>query len=116
MAIRISGTNINPNKALCIALTNIYGIGRSTANIICKKCNIDPLYKLSQLSEEQLSSMRNYIKNNLIVDTDLRIKVTKSLNVLKLIGTYRSKRFSAGLPARGQRTRSNANTCKRCKR
>ena len=112
---RIAGINIPDNKQTIISLTNIYGIGKTKARNICKKNNIDPFKKLKDLNPEELDKIRNYIEKNIKVEGDLKLQVNQNIKRLKEIGTYRGIRHIKKLPARGQRTRTNART-KRGKR
>ena len=108
---RIAGVNIPDNKHTVIALTHIYGVGRSTAFGICKTCGIEPHILLKNLKEEQLGELRNEIRNYK-VEGDLRRQ--RSMNIKRLIdlGTYRGLRHKFCLPARGQKTKTNARTLK----
>lgn len=108
---RIAGINIPNNKNVLIALTLIYGIGKSKSLYICKKNNISENTKMHELSEEQIEIIRNDISKNTI-EGDLRRE--KMLNIKRLtdIGCYRGLRHRRNLPVRGQRTKTNARTCK----
>jgi len=108
---RIVGVNIPDNKHVSVALTYIYGIGKSTALKICEECSIDPGVKLSDISDEQLEIIRNAI-SNLTVEGDLRRIVTMNIKRLMDLGCYRGQRHRKGLPLRGQRTKTNARTRK----
>jgi small subunit ribosomal protein S13 len=108
---RIAGINIPDHKHAEIALTAIYGIGRPTANDICKEVGIEPSVKIQQLSEEQLEAIRNVI-SKMTVEGDLRREVSMNIKRLMDLGCYRGIRHRRGLPLRGQRTRTNARTRK----
>ncbi|MBQ9495334.1 MAG: 30S ribosomal protein S13 [Treponema sp.] len=108
---RIEGVDI-PNKHIVIALTYIYGIGRSTANEICKKTEIDPHKLANDLTEEELGKIREVIDKNYKVEGHLRTEIGLNLKRLMDIGCYRGLRHRRGLPVRGQRTRTNARTRK----
>ncbi|MBP3709154.1 MAG: 30S ribosomal protein S13 [Treponema sp.] len=108
---RIEGVDI-PNKHIFIALTYIYGIGRSSANEICKKTGIDPHKLANDLTEEELAKIRDIIDKNYKVEGHLRTEVGLNLKRLMDIGCYRGLRHRKGLPVRGQRTRTNARTRK----
>jgi small subunit ribosomal protein S13 len=110
---RISGVNISEKKCLFIALTEIYGIGISRSVQICKAVALDTHIKVSALSEEQVQSIRDYIAANFTVDTDLRKLVRNNIKRLTAIQCYRGIRHKQKLPLRGQRTHTNAKTCKR---
>ena len=108
---RIAGVNIADHKHVVIALTSIYGIGRSTSIKLCKQVDIDPASKVSQLSEAQLETLRNEIAK-MTVEGDLRRVVTMNIKRLMDLGCYRGLRHRRGLPLRGQRTKTNARTRK----
>jgi small subunit ribosomal protein S13 len=108
---RIAGINIPEHKHAWIALTSIYGIGRTTANNICTKVGILPSVKIKDLSEEQLESIRGVI-SKMPVEGDLRREVSMNIKRLMDLGCYRGIRHRRGLPLRGQRTRTNARTRK----
>lgn len=108
---RIAGVNIADHKHVVIALTSIYGIGRSTSIKLCEQVNIDPATKVSQLSEAQLELLRTEIAK-MTVEGDLRRTVTMNIKRLMDLGCYRGLRHRRGLPLRGQRTKTNARTRK----
>lgn len=108
---RIEGVDI-PNKHIFIALTYIYGIGRSSANAICKETGIDPHTLANNLTEEELAKIRDVIDKNYKVEGRLRTEIGLNLKRLMDIGCYRGIRHRKGLPVRGQRTRTNARTRK----
>lgn len=109
---RIAGINLPTGKRVPIALTYIHGIGTNTALKICTELKISLLLKLNELDDTQLSSIRDYIGSNLMVEGDLRRE--KSINIKRLmdLGCYRGLRHRRGLPVRGQRTHTNARTRK----
>ena len=108
---RIAGVNIADHKHVVIALTSIYGIGRSTSIKLCKQVDVDPASKVSQLSEAQLEMLRNEI-TKMNVEGDLRRMVTMNIKRLMDLGCYRGLRHRRGLPLRGQRTKTKARTRK----
>ncbi|MFN3234761.1 MAG: 30S ribosomal protein S13 [Gammaproteobacteria bacterium] len=108
---RIAGVNIPDNKHTNIALTYIFGIGRTTADKICDKTGINPQTKLKDLSSEQLESLRTEVGNEK-VEGDLRREVAMNIKRLIDLGAYRGLRHRRGLPVRGQRTKTNARTRK----
>ncbi|MCV2506091.1 MAG: 30S ribosomal protein S13 [Candidatus Lightella neohaematopini] len=112
--IRIAGVNITENKHICVALRSIYGIGKNTANNICISAKINPYAKVSILSESDINKVRDII-STLTVEGDLRRKITLNIKRLIDLGTYRGLRHKYHLPTRGQRTRTNAKTCKKLK-
>jgi small subunit ribosomal protein S13 len=108
---RIAGVNISDHKHVVIALTSIYGIGKTTSNKLCKAVEIDPSLKVSQLTDAQLESLRTEIAK-ITVEGDLRRVVTMNIKRLMDLGCYRGLRHRRGLPLRGQRTKTNARTRK----
>lgn len=108
---RIAGIDL-PNKHTDIALTYIYGIGRSTAREICAKASIDTERKINDLSGEEQNELRKIIENEYTVEGRLRTVVSLNIKRLMDIGAYRGLRHRKGLPVRGQRTRTNARTRK----
>jgi len=111
---RIAGVDLPPNKRMVVGLTYIYGIGPSLSRKILAGTRIDPNIKVKDLSENDILKLREAIKD-LKVEGDLRKEVSMSIKRLMDIGSYRGARHRRGLPARGQRTRTNART-KRGKR
>ncbi|MDR0719230.1 MAG: 30S ribosomal protein S13 [Treponema sp.] len=108
---RLVGVDL-PNKHTNIALTYIYGIGRSSADKICEKTKIDPVRKINDLSQEELNDLRQIIEGEYKVEGRLRTEVALNIKRLMDIGCYRGLRHRKGLPLRGQRTRTNARTRK----
>ena len=108
---RISGVNLPPNKHTVIALTAIFGIGRSTARTICANTHIAPTAKIKDLTEEEVTRIRAEVEKH-TVEGDLRREIGMSIKRLMDLGTYRGMRHRRGLPLRGQRTRTNARTRK----
>ena len=109
---RISGVDIPPNKRIEIALTYLYGIGRSNAQVILKKANVNPAKKAADLTDEDIGRLRKVIESGYPVEGDLRAQVSINIKRLVDIGSYRGSRHRKGLPARGQRTKTNARTRK----
>ena len=109
---RIAGVNIPREKRVEIGLTYIFGIGRSTSNEVLKAIGISPDTKVRDLTEEEVSQLRNHIDANLTVEGDLRRERSQNIKRLMEIGCYRGIRHRRGLPVRGQRTRTNARTRK----
>ncbi len=108
---RIEGVNIPDNKRIEIALTYIYGIGRSLSNEILKETNINPNKRTSQLSEEELNKIRKILdEKKYKIEGDLRREIMMNVKRLKEIGCYRGSRHIRGLPVRGQQTRTNSRT------
>ena len=108
---RIAGVNVPDHKHAVIALTAIYGIGRTRAKEICVASGIKPDSKLKQLTEAEVERLRTEVAK-FKVEGDLRREVTMNIKRLMDIGAYRGLRHRRGLPVRGQRTRTNARTRK----
>lgn len=108
---RIAGVNIPDRKHTLIALTSIYGIGRTTAGNICEATGIAPERKIQDLSEEEVDALRSEVAK-LTVEGDLRREVSMNIKRLMDLGCNRGIRHRRGLPLRGQRTRTNARTRK----
>lgn len=108
---RIAGVDL-PNKHVNISLTYIYGIGRSSADEICTKTKIDPMRMINDLSQEELSEIRNLLETEFKVEGRLRTEIGLNIKRLMDIGCYRGLRHRKGLPVRGQRTRTNSRTRK----
>jgi small subunit ribosomal protein S13 len=109
---RIAGVNLPREKSLEIGLTYIFGIGRATALKVCKGTGLDPAEKIRDLTDPEITKLREYIDTNLEVEGDLRRQRTESLKRLSEIGAYRGLRHRRGLPVNGQRTKTNARTRK----
>ena len=109
---RIAGVNLPNQKRLEIGLTYIYGIGRSTAQKICADTGLSTDEKIKDLTDEEITKLREYIDGNLQVEGDLRRERTQAIKRLGEIGAYRGIRHRRGLPVRGQRTKTNARTRK----
>ncbi|CAM3497763.1 30S ribosomal protein S13 [Hydrogenibacillus schlegelii] len=109
---RIAGVDIPRDKRVEVALTYIYGIGRSTSRKILAATGVNPDTRVKDLTEEELTRIREYIDKNLKVEGDLRREVAMNIKRLIEIGCYRGVRHRKGLPVRGQRTRTNARTRK----
>ena len=109
---RIAGVNIPTQKRVEIALTYIFGIGRTTATNICQKLKIPAERRVSELMEDELTRLREIIGQDIIVEGDLRRKTAMDIKRLMDLGCYRGLRHRKGLPVRGQRTHTNARTRK----
>ncbi|MCL4416225.1 MAG: 30S ribosomal protein S13 [Actinobacteria bacterium] len=109
---RIAGIDIPRNKHIVIALTYIYGIGKPTALKVLTGLGIDPARKTSDLTEEEVIKIREYVDSNFKVEGDLRRDVSQSIKRLIEINSYRGIRHKRNLPVRGQRTHTNARTRK----
>lgn len=108
---RIAGINIPTNKHAVIALTSIYGIGRTRAQKICAAAGVAPDSKVRDLSEDEVEKLRGEV-GKVTVEGDLRREVSMNIKRLMDLGCYRGLRHRRGLPLRGQRTRTNARTRK----
>ncbi len=108
---RIAGVDL-PNKHVEIALTYIYGIGRTSARKICETVKVDPNRSINDLSNEEVNELRKLIENEYKVEGRLRSETALNIKRLMDIGCYRGLRHRKGLPVRGQRTRTNARTRK----
>jgi small subunit ribosomal protein S13 len=109
---RIAGVNIPTNKRVPIALTYIFGIGRTRAVDICHKANIDMALRVNQLSDDEVGRVRDIIDQDFVVEGDLRRETAMNIKRLMDLGCYRGLRHRKGLPVRGQRTHTNARTRK----
>jgi len=109
---RIAGVNLPREKRLEIGLTYIYGIGPSTARRICAELGFSPDEKVRDLTDEEITKLRNFIDGNLQVEGDLRRERSQSIKRLQEIGAYRGVRHRRGLPVNGQRTKTNGRTRK----
>jgi small subunit ribosomal protein S13 len=109
---RIAGIDLPKNKRGCIGLTYIYGIGRSTALEILQAAEVDPDTKVDDWTDEEQGRIRQHINEQIKVEGALRSEVQLSIKRLMDIGSYRGLRHRAGLPVRGQRTRTNSRTRK----
>ena len=113
---RIAGVNLPREKRVEIGLTYIFGIGRSTSQTVLKNLEIDRDTKVRDLTEDEVSKLRGYIDQNLMVEGDLRRERSQNVKRLMEIGSYRGMRHRRGLPVRGQNTKTNARTRKGPKR
>jgi small subunit ribosomal protein S13 len=113
---RISGINIPLNKRVAIGLTYIYGIGRSTSNQLLTQVGVSPDTYVRDLTEDEVSKLRDAIDRELMVEGDLRRERSQNVKRLMEIGCYRGLRHRRGLPVHGQRTKTNARTRKGPKR
>jgi small subunit ribosomal protein S13 len=113
---RIAGVDIPREKRLEIALTYIFGIGKTTARTLCEALGLDPNTKVSQLTEDEVNQIRAYVDQNLTIEGDLRRDVQNDIKRKIEIGCLQGVRHRKGLPVRGQRTHTNARTRKGPKR
>ncbi len=108
---RIAGVNLPVQKHTWVALTHIYGIGRTRALQICEAANVEPSTKIRDLTEPEVENVRNAVAR-FNVEGDLRREVAMNIKRLMDLGCYRGLRHRRGLPVRGQRTKTNARTRK----
>jgi len=113
---RLAGVDIPRDKRVVIALTYIYGVGRTRSNEILTATQIDENIRVKDLSDDQLVALRDYIEANYKVEGDLRREVAADIRRKVEIGSYEGLRHRRGLPVRGQRTKTNARTRKGPKR
>ena len=109
---RIAGVNLPNQKRLEIGLTYIYGIGDSRAREVCVALGVSKDTKIRDLTDEEITQLRNYIDGNLQVEGDLRRERSQAIKRLSEIGAYRGLRHRRSLPTHGQRTKTNARTRK----
>ncbi len=109
---RIAGVNLPREKRLEVALTYIYGVGPSTARKVCAALGLSMDEKVRDLTDDEITKLRNYIDGNLEVEGDLRRARSQAIKRLQEIGAYRGVRHRRGLPVNGQRTKTNARTRK----
>ncbi|MCQ2466765.1 MAG: 30S ribosomal protein S13 [Clostridia bacterium] len=113
---RIAGVDLPNDKRLEIALTYIYGIGKTNAASILKETGINPDTRVKDLTEDEVAQIRDQIENNYTVEGDLKREVALNIKRLQEIGCFRGRRHRNKLPVRGQRTKTNARTRKGPKR
>jgi small subunit ribosomal protein S13 len=109
---RIAGVDLPREKRIEISLTYIYGIGRTTAGLILEKANVNAATRTRELTDDEVRRIRDVIEQNVKVEGDLRRDVSMNIKRLMDLGCYRGLRHRRGLPARGQRTHTNARTRK----
>ena len=109
---RIMGVDVPNEKKVGIALTYVYGVGRKTALLLLDECGVDPEKRARMLTDEELSRITSMIEKKFVVEGQLRRQVAQNITRLKEIKSYRGMRHIRNLPARGQRTRTNARTRK----
>ena len=113
---RIAGVDLPRGKRIEIALTYIYGIGRTRAGEILTACEVDPNRRAQDLTDEEINSLRKQIEGDYKVEGALRTEISMNIKRLMDIGSYRGLRHRRGLPVRGQRTHTNARTHKGSRR
>ncbi|OGF22971.1 30S ribosomal protein S13 [Candidatus Falkowbacteria bacterium RBG_13_39_14] len=110
MVVRIAGVTLPQDKRIEIGLTYLYGIGRSASNKILKDAGVNFNTRVKDLDSEAVNKLRALIEKNLKVEGDLRREVLSNIKRLREINSYRGSRHAKGLPARGQRTKTNSRT------
>ena len=113
---RINGVDLPREKRVEIGLTYIFGIGRTRATKICAETGVDPSTRVKDLTEDEVTKIRDFIDANYTTEGDLRREVRQNVSRLMEIGCYRGMRHRRGLPVRGQRSKTNARTRKGPKR
>ena len=109
---RIAGVNIPTNKGVATSLMSIHGIGRTSAEIICKKADVPSKKRVQSLTEGEISKIRQIITDSYVVEGDLRRETAMNIKRFNDLGCYRGLRHRKRLPVRGQRTHTNARTRK----
>jgi small subunit ribosomal protein S13 len=109
---RIVGVDLPKMKPIGVALSYIYGIGRSSGERICREAGVDPQMRTKDLTDEQVRDIRNVIQQNYKVEGSLKTEINMNIKRLIDINCYRGFRHKSGLPVRGQRTQTNARTRK----
>lgn len=109
---RIAGVDLPSGKRLEVALTYVFGIGRTLSNRIIAEAGINPDTRVHRLTDEEIARLRNIIEKDYRIEGELRTEVSMNIKRLSDIGCYRGLRHRRGLPVRGQRTRTNARTRK----
>jgi len=109
---RIAGVDIPNEKRVEIGLTYIYGVGLTTSKQVLEKCEINPDTRVKDLTESEITKIRDVLEEDYTIEGDLRREVAMNIKRLTDIGCYRGRRHRAGLPVRGQRTKTNARTRK----
>ena len=111
---RISGVDLPREKRIEIGLTYIYGIGRARATKILAETGVDPSTRVKDLTDEEVNRIRDYVESDSenLIEGDLRREIAMNIKRLREIGCYRGIRHRKGLPGRGQKTKTNARTCK----
>ena len=113
---RIQGVDVPNGKPTYISLTYLYGVGRSRSISICHTLALNPLSKASELTEDEIARINNYLDKEVMIEGQLRRSVQQDIARLREIHCYRGLRHRRGLPCRGQRTRTNARTRKGVKK
>jgi small subunit ribosomal protein S13 len=109
---RIAGVDIPREKRVVVALTYLYGVGRSRADLTLAETEVDPNIRVRDLDDEQVQRLRQFIENNFRIEGDLRREIANNIKRKIEIGSYQGVRHRLGLPVRGQRTHTNARTRK----
>jgi small subunit ribosomal protein S13 len=110
MAVRISGINLPDKQHIDVALTSIFGIGRSRSNAILSELKIAATTKTRDLTSAEENSLRDYIEEKMTVEGELKREISMNIKHLRDVGSYKGLRHAKGLPVRGQRTKTNSRT------
>jgi len=113
---RIAGVNLPLNKRIVIALTYVYGVGKPLSEKILKGLDINPDARTKNLTEDEINKLRLVVEKQYVTEGELRRQITANIRRLKEINAYRGTRHARGLPARGQRTKTNSRTVRGNKR
>ncbi len=113
---RIAGVNLPTNKRIEIALTYLYGVGKSLSTKILNELGINPDTRTKDLAEADVNKLREVIEKRFVTEGELRRQILANIRRLKEIGSYRGSRHAKGLPSRGQRTKTNSRTVRGNKR
>lgn len=108
--MRLFGVNIPDEKKIAVALTSVYGVGKTSADRVIKEANIEPAKKTKDLNQDELNRIKQAVEKNLRIEGELRQDIRQNINRLKNIKSYRGTRHSKRLPARGQNTKRNSRT------
>lgn len=109
---RVSGVDIPNDKPTVISLTYIFGVGKKSAEEMCRRIGLDPMRRAKELTEDELSRIASLIEQEYVVEGQLRRQVQQNIARMRDISCYRGLRHRRGLPVNGQRTKTNARTCK----
>lgn len=114
--IRLLGVNLSSRKKILIALTNIYGIGISRSRTLLKTLSINENLKVSELTQFQINLIKSKLETETALEGELKRSISEDIKRLIEIKSFRGRRHLSGLPARGQRTRTNSKTCKKIRK
>ena len=115
MLVRVVGYILNDKKQVFIALTGVFGIGRFTALKICKDLSLDPYVRIKNISNKDINLLNDHIYKNYIIGDDLKKQLIQNIKQSISSGSFHGRKLKAGLPANGQKSRSNAKTSRKIK-